>query len=602
MTIPRAHTGDSTIRAWPRARRRVIASMLIVLSIAAQGCDPADEAPVSPEPATGWFQPVGLERGVDFQHRDGRTGQLYYIETAASGGGFLDVDDDGDLDLYLINGAETPFDLSDGPGPAAEAPRNALYENDGQGHFRDVTEAAGVGDPGYGMGLCAGDYDGDGRLDFLVTNYGPDRLFRNLGAGADDTARFEETSESAGVAGARWGTNCAFADIDSDGDLDLYVANYVDFRFDDNPRCGDSVRGIWSYCRPAVFDGQADYLYLNQGDGTFSEEGRTRGIAQGTDEKGFGVLATDLTGDGAPEILVANDGTLNRLYVNDGRGFFTDQALSSGVAADRDGAAGSGMGMALGDADGDGRLDLLVTNYSFETNTLYLRRGADLYFEDRTAEAGLATATHLPVGWGVQFFDVENDGDLDLAVANGHVVDNIELFEDTVGYPQPNLLLANDGTGRFRDVSTAAGSAFSAARVSRALATGDFDNDGRLDLLVTNTNESPDLLRNVYETSHHWLGLRLRGPAGSAFAIGARTSLRCGGQLAGTREVRSGGSFLAQSDLRLHFGLGTCSGPVTLEVYWPDGKVQAVAASSVDRYLDVDYDPAVGASDANRSR
>ncbi len=434
--------------------RGAIAGARVALLIAVLGCDsdhrPGPERPGREMPGHGrpdpkretadWFQQVGPERGIDFRHQDGRSGQLYYVETAASGGGFFDYDDDGDLDVYLINGAATPFELTGGPAPAAGGPRNALYENDGNGRFRDVTQEAGVGDPGYGMGMCAGDYDGDGRLDFLVTNYGPDRLFRNLGGGADGIVRFEQTAESAGVAGRRWGTNCAFADLDGDGDLDLYVANYVDFQFDNSPRCGDSARGVWSYCRPAVFDGQADYLYVNQGDGTFRQEGRERGIAQGTDERGFGVVVSDLDGDGAPEILVANDGTLNRLYVNDGRGFFTDHALVAGVAADRGGAAGSGMGLDLGDADGDGRLDLLVTNYSFEAATLYLRRGEGFYFEDRTAEAGLAAPTYLPVGWGIQFFDADNDGDLDLGVANGHVMHNIERFEE------PANVLRRDST------------------------------------------------------------------------------------------------------------------------------------------------------------
>ncbi len=582
--------------------RMPLLALWIAVLLAGCGDDrevPEEAATSTPESAAetaGWFAGVTQERGIDFVHQDGRTGELYYVETAASGGGFLDYDDDGDLDLYLINGAATPFPAA-GPPLSADAPRNALYENDGQGRFSDVTGKAGVGDTGYGMGMCVGDYDGDGILDFLVTNFGPDRLCRGTGDGS-----FEEVGENAGVAGRRWGTNCAFADVDRDGDLDLYVANYVDFRFDENPRCGDSVRGIWSYCRPAVFDGQADYLYINQGDGTFREAGRERGIVQGTDEKSFGVLVSDLNDDGAPEILVANDGTLNRLYLNDGSGFFTDEALISGVAADRDGAAGSGMGLDLGDADGDGRLDLLVTNYSFETNTLYLRRGEGLYFEDSTAEAGLEIPTHLPVGWGTSFLDADNDGDLDLAVANGHVMDNIELFEDRIGYPQPNLLLENDGGGSFRDVSATAGSGFTVAKVSRALAIGDFDDDGRLDLLVTNTNEAPDLLRNAFETSHHWLGLRLRGPAGNRLAIGGRVRLACNSEPAGVREVRSGGSFLAQSDLRLHFGLGACSGPITAEIRWPDGARQSATTDGVDRYWQIDYGPTNGPNESSRSR
>ncbi len=524
---------------------------------------------------TGWFLEVSHEMGIDFLHQDGRSGQRYYVETAASGGGWLDFDNDGDLDLYLVNGALTPGS------PGRVPPRNALYENQG-GHFVNITERAGVGDSGYGMGCCAGDFDGDGLLDLFVTNYGEDRLFHNLGSG-----RFEEVGARAGVAGARWGTNCAFGDVDGDGDLDLYVANYVAFDFEENPTCGDRVRNQNWYCRPTRFQGQADYLYLNQGDGTFAEEGAQRGIDQGPDEKGFGVLMSDVDFDGDLDLFVANDGAMNRFYRNKGNGFFEDRSLMSGFGFNQDGLGESGMGIDAADVNGDGRWDFWVTNYSFETHTLYLG-GEDLFFEDETNAAGIADPSYIPVGWGVAFFDYDNDGDADAAVANGHVMDNIEQFEPGITYPQPNHLFENDGGGVFRDVSALAGEAFQTPKVSRGLAVGDWNNDGRVDLLITNTNGRVDLLENRLINQNHWIGISLRGPTANPFAIGARVVLKYG-QRRMMREVRAGSSFLAQADLRLHFGLGRHSGPVLVEIHWPDGRRQIEHLAEIDRYCTLHY-------------
>jgi hypothetical protein len=339
-----------------------------------------------------------------------------------------------------------------------------------------------------------------------------------------------------------------------------------------------------------VFAGQRDHLYINQGDGSFRDEASLRGIDQGKDDRGFGVISSDMNGDGAPDLLVANDGTLNRFYVNDGQGFFTDQALASGLSSNRSGHAESGMGLALADIDGDGLQDVLVTNYAFETNTLYQNRG-DLFFEDRTVESGLGPPSYLRVSWGVAFFDFDNDGDLDLAIANGHVMDTIDLFEDGVGYPQPNLLFLNDGEGHFRDVTKEAGAAFAIAKVSRALAVADWNDDGRLDLLVTNTNDGVSLLENNIETSHHWVGFSLRGAAANPSALGARVTLSCAGTRLGSREVLSGGSLLAQHDLRLHFGLGTCTAPLLTEILWPDGREQKEPIEGIDTYHPLAYAP-----------
>ncbi|MBZ0114285.1 MAG: CRTAC1 family protein [Thermoanaerobaculia bacterium] len=530
-------------------------------------------------PEGPWFVDATESLGVSFHHQDGRSGEKFYVESAASGGGWFDADGDGDLDLYLINGAATPGSSVQG------TPRNALYENR-DGRFVDISEAAGVGDESYGMGLCVGDVDADGRLDFLVTNYGPDRLYRGLGSG-----RFEEIAARAGVDDPRWGASCAFGDLDGDGDLDLYVTHYVDFRFDRNPFCGDRARNLRAYCRPEAFDGVTDSLFINQGDGSFREEGQSRGIARGANEKGFGVVLSDIDDDKDLDIYVTNDGTMNRLYINDGKGRFSDIGLLSGVGLSVQGRAQSGMGVDIADFDGDQRLDVVVTNYSMESNALYrsLARGQ---FDEESSQRGLAGPSFRLVGWGTRFFDVDNDGDLDLAVANGHAVDNIEIFEAKLTYEQPNQLLLNDGRGYFTDASQLAGEPFQRQRVSRALAVGDFNDDGRLDLLITNTNGSPEVLRNELTTGNHWLGVHLKGPASNPLAIGARVTLSGPGDRHQLQEVRSGGSFLAQSDLRLHFGLGREAVPVKLEIRWPNGEVQRAEVEELDRYVEVAYSPA----------
>ncbi len=536
--------------------------------------------------AGDWFHDAAAETGVDFRHQDGRSGQKYYVETTASGGGWLDFDGDGDLDLYLLNGAATPGSK------LASSPRNALYENRGGAggrRFVEVAERAGVADDGFGQGLCAGDVDGDGRLDFMVTNYGPDRLFRNLGDG-----RFAEIGGPAGVAGEHWSVSCAFGDLDGDGDLDLYVTHYVDFSYDRNPRC-QSPDGTRLYCRPDDFDGVADSLFLNLGGSggrvSFRQEGAARGIAQGISEKGMGVILSDLDLDGDLDAYVANDGALNRLYVNRGDGRFEDQALISGAGLSGLGAAEAGMGVDAGDVDGDGRADLIVSHFAMETNTLYRNLGG-LQFDDVTSRIGLGPPSYKQVGWGLALLDFDNDGDLDLAVANGHMQEGVEKLEPGLRYAQPNQLLENlGGSGgriRFRDVSGQAGSAFQVAKVSRGLAVGDWNDDGRLDLLITNTNAGVDLLENRLDTGHHWLGIELAGAAANRFAIGARVELSAGDRRQ-LREVRSGGRFESQSDLRLHFGLGDHSGPVSVEIHWPDGHRQRETTAELDRYWTIRY-------------
>jgi hypothetical protein len=529
------------------------------------------------------FEDVTSRMGINFRHQDGSSGEKYYIETATGGVGWLDFDNDGDLDLYLVNGAATPGSR------LKNIPRNALYENRGD-RFVEVTEQAGVGDTSYGMGVCAADIDGDGLIDFMVTNHGPDRLYLNRGGG-----RFQEVGERAGVADPRWSTGCAFGDLDGDGDLDLYVSRYADFSFDRNPYCGDRARKLRAYCRPNAFHGQVDSLYINRGDGTFVDEGKDRGIDQGVDDRGFAVLLSDLDDDGDLDIYVANDGTLNRLYVNDGTGHFEDQALLSGAGLNSRGGAEAGMGVDVGDVDLDGALDVLVTNYSMEYNTLYRNLG-DLVFDDVTTRFGLGETSYRYVGWGIQMFDADNDGDLDFAVANGHPVDNIEEIEPGLTYLEPNQLFENQAGKRFREVSSESGAAWRVARSSRGMAAGDMNNDGRIDLLIANARDIPSLLENRGVVGH-WVGLRLHGAKPNTMAIGARVTIKYAAKIA-VREVYSGGGFLSQRDLRLHFGLGKYAGAVRYTVRWPDGRLQEGQVAAPDRYVEIPYQPVDGVASA----
>ncbi len=530
-----------------------------------------DQIPTHQDLGPGWWVDVSAEVGLDFVQYDGRSGRRYYVETTASGCGFLDFDNDDDLDVYLLTGAQTP-----GSEPV-EIPRNALFENR-SGRFVDITDEAHVGDEGFGMGMCVGDVDGDGWLDFLVANYGPDRLYRNLGDG-----RFEEIAAQAGVDHPGWSSNCAFGDVDGDGDLDLYVSHYLHAEFDDNPFCGDGARNISAYCRPSVFAGVSDSLFINAGDGSFQEEGAARGILQGDMEKGFGVVFTDLDDDADLDIFVANDSTPNRLYINDGHGYFEELGLLSGLGLNSDGRPTSGMGTDIGDIDGDGLFDVVLTNYAMESNGLYRNLG-DLVFDDVSRTTGLAAASFSEVGWGARLADFDNDGDLDLAIANGHVIDNIELFEPDNTYPQQNRLLHNDGKGIFVDVSANAGPPWQVEKVSRALTVGDWNSDGRLDVLVANANARFELLENRIENDHHWLGLKLVGQGDNRLAIGARVVATVGDRTM-IREVRSGTGFQSQGDFRVHFGLAKSKGPVRLEIRWPDGSRQTESISEVDRYL-----------------
>jgi hypothetical protein len=485
----------------------------------------------------------------------------HILESGGSGLALLDYDGDGRLDIYLVTAAELTAARQRVPH------RNALYRNLGEWRFEDVSQRAGVDAAAWGNGVCAGDFDGDGRLDLYVTNWGPNLLFRNKGDGT-----FSDVAARAGVAAGGWSTGCAFLDADADGDLDLYVARYVHTTWDDVVRARRTLtwrNGPRIMVGPAGLPGESDLFFENRGNGTFVEATDAHGLGDPARAYGFGVVATDYDDDGWIDLFVANDSNPNFLHHNRGNGTFESVGLLSGVALNAEGRAQAGMGVDSEDYDGDGRLDLVVTNFAQDTNSLY-RNLDGTRFEDVTAASGLAGPTFERMGWGAAFLDADLDGRLDLFFANGHIFADVDAFtalKET--FRQKNQLLLNQGTS-FRDVSARAGAGLQVQKVSRGLAVGDLDDDGDLDVVVSNMDDVPTLLENRQRTGHHWVAFRLVSPGPNRFAIGARVTLEAGGRRQ-VREVRSGGSYLSQSDLRAQFGLGSHEGPVDVEVRMPGG-------------------------------
>ena len=520
------------------------------------------------------FVDVTQEAGIYWKHTDGRSGRKYFMETLGSGAAFFDYDADGDADLYFVDGAPLPGYVPE------EIPTNRLYRNNGDSTFTEVTKIAGVGDTGYGHGCAVGDYNNDGQLDLYVTNYGINRLYRNNGDGT-----FTDVAETAGVTEPRWSTSCAFADYDRDGDLDLYIVNYIVFDIAENPWCGLKEKGIRAYCEPDNFPAQSDTLYRNNGDGTFTDVTRSAGIYN-TTGKGLGVVWGDYDNDGALDIYVANDSTENLFYRNNGDGTFEEIGFMVGVALSEDGAPENGMGTAFGDWNNDGWFDLTVTNYAQQTNTLY-HNDADGFFTDVTTTTKTAQITYPYLGWATAFIDYDNDGYQDIFVANGHLMDNITVLEKHVSYPQKNLLFRNLGDGTFSNVVSET-DGLSLKKVSRGAAIGDYDNDGDLDILVTNCNQSPDLLQNVVGNRNNWIQVQLDGLKSNRSGFGAKIKVVTGGHVQ-YREVHSGGSYLSFHDIRAHFGVGEAGQIDLLEVRWPSGQVDKETDLVVNqRYLVVE--------------
>ncbi|MGH9798161.1 MAG: CRTAC1 family protein, partial [Candidatus Polarisedimenticolia bacterium] len=471
---------------------------------------------------------------------------------------FLDYDGDGFLDAYLVQSGPLPGT----PRPAGR-PYSRLYRNRGDGTFEDVTARTGAANAaGYGNGCTAGDYDNDGDTDLYVTNFGPSILYRN------DGGTFTDVTAAAGVANGLYALGAAFADYDNDGRLDLFAANYVDFTMDDRKFCGDVKADRRSYCHPDAYGGLPDVLFHNEGNGRFREVGKTSGIGD-PNGKGMGVLWFDYDDDGDLDLYVANDATPSLLYRNEGNGRFTDITLLAGVCCSEDGKPQSSMGVDAGDADGDGWPDLFVTNLSNETNQLYRNLGGKGPFSIETFPAGLGEVSLLYSGWGTGFLDHDNDGDLDLVVTNGHPMDDIHLVNDMLTWEQRPFFFENTGAARYREVGSSLGPFFDRPDSGRGLATGDYDNDGDLDLLFSPNNRKATLLRNDGgHAAGSWITVRLEGVRSNSDAIGAKVTIVAGGRRQ-SQELRSGSSYLSQNDLRLHFGLGSASRTDSIQVRWP---------------------------------
>ena len=508
------------------------------------------------------FDDVARASGVVFDHHNGASADKHLVETMGSGGLFFDYNDDGWIDILLVDGGS----LAD-PRQRRMA-RHRLYRNRGNGIFEDATATSGIVHTGYGMGACAGDYDNDGAVDLYITSLGGNALYRNSGKGA-----FTERAKAAGVDLALWSTSCAFSDLDRDGDLDLVVTNYVDAGLRNHKFCGDPNRRIRAYCHPLNYKPLPTVVFRNDGAGTFTDVSVAAGVGQHVGN-GLGIVVSDYDDDGWPDVFVANDTTPNHLFRNDGKGTFLEVGLISGVALAGDGKARAGMGTDFADYDGDGRVDLAVTNHEFETNSLFRNLGRGL-FADATAESGIGPPSLPLVGFGVVFLDYDNDTNLDLAIVNGHVIDNAAVFHTGSSHQQRRLLFRNVGGRRFVDVSPVSGPGFAVERVGRALNAGDVDNDGDLDLLVTNNGQAAELLRNRGGNRGRSLLVRLVGKESNRDGIGARLRLTAGGATR-MREVKAGSSYLGQHDLRVHFGLGPSAQAERLEVRWPSGKTDVM--------------------------
>ena len=513
------------------------------------------------------FTDTTVELGVEFRHLNGESGQKYFIEPIGSGTVLFDFDNDGDLDLYLINGSDLPGLTS------PVAPTNRLYRNDGN-TFTDITIQAAVGNTGYGLGGCVGDYNNDGFTDLYVTNYGPNVLYRNNGDGT-----FTDVTESSGTAGNQFSSGCAFVDLDADGYLDLYVVNYVQFDPETNPEC--TRQGIRTYCTPEALQGAADILYHNNGDGTFTDITAEAGIS-GANGKGLGVVCGDVDNDGDMDIFVANDTTPNFLYLNDSNAQIkmTEDALFAGVALSEEGRAYSGMGANLGDFDNDSYLDIVITNFQDQTNSLY-QNAQNGFFNEVSFAKGIGEKSLRYLAWGVDFVDFNNDGWLDLFVANGHLDDNIADIDPIGTYAQPNQLFLNNSGISFEESTDAA---IAIQKVSRGTAFGDIDNDGDIDIVVSNLKDTPTILRNDSDNASQWLQVKLIGTHCNRDAIGARVAL-VSSDVTQTREVKSGSGYLSQNDLRLHFGLGDATQVDSLTVRWLCGKVQTLQDIETNQVL-----------------
>jgi hypothetical protein len=533
-------------------------------------------AETAPKPV---FEDITEKSGIRFKHRSSRTTQKYLPESMGAGVAMFDYDNDGWLDLFFVNGARLQDPMPNGASPDKSEPMywNRLYRNNRDGTFIDVTEKAGLQGRMYGMGVATGDYDNDGNVDLLVTNVGGNILYHNNGDGT-----FTDVTAKAGVGGEGWCTGACFVDYDRDGRLDLVVSRYVQWDFSLNVYCGSHQPGYRAYCHPDQFEPITHLVFHNNGDGTFTDVSKKCGIAN-SPGKGLGIAIDDFDGDGWPDIFVANDSYAEQLFRNNHDGTFTDVALPSGLAYDQNGRVFAGMGVDSGDYKNTGWPSLFVNALANQKYKLFQNTSAE--FDDITDLSGLGALTMSHSGWGAKWIDYDNDGWLDLFVAQGHVMDNIELTEPGLRYLEPPLLLKND-KGRLSNVSREGGAVFGTPMAARGAAFGDLDNDGFVDIAVNCNNGNAVVLRNSGDTRNHWLTLDLIGSASNRDAIGAKIRLQTdsGEQ---TRFVSTAGSYISASDKRVHVGLGSSKKVRLIEITWPSGTVQRLESIAGDQILTV---------------
>jgi len=519
------------------------------------------------------FRDATSAAGIHFVHDNAASSEKYLIETMGAGAAWLDYDNDGWLDLYLVNSAGTKAYTP------AQRLRGALYRNNGDGTFTDVTQRAGVEAAGlFGMGVAVGDYDNDGFPDLYIAGYGRSILYHNNRDGT-----FTDVTAKAQVANTgKWGSSAAWFDYDRDGRLDLIVANYVDFTPENNRVCVEN--GHRSYCHPNKYRGQTPALYHNNGDGTFTDVSAASGIGAKAGN-GLGVVCFDFNGDGWADVFIANDSMENFLFVNRHNGTFAEIAVEAGVAFGEDGKPEAGMGVDVGDYDHDGRPDLFVTHLDLEWNRLYRNRG-DGTFDDATFTSKIGSSNYHLSGFGTGFIDYDNDGWPDIFIANGHVLDNVQLFHAGTAWAEPKTMYRNRG-GWFEVVTNQLGSDLVVPRAGRGAAFADFDNDGDIDILVTNNGQAPQLLRNDGGNRNHWLGLRLVGTRSNRDGIGAKVTVKAGGSTQ-VQEMKAGSSYQSAHDPRLHFGFGRAAKVDSLRIEWPSGTQETFTDVPADRFVRVE--------------
>ena len=524
------------------------------------------------------FIDVTKDAGIHFKHNNGKTEHKHIIETMGSGVVFFDYDMDGDADLYFVNSGPVP-DIDTSKNETRDDARNVLYRNDGNGHFSDVTAVSGTGDTGYGMAASAGDIDNDGDLDLYVANFEQDILYRNNGDGT-----FTDITKRAGIDNTLWSIAAVYLDFDLDGDLDIFVVNYLIYK---TSMPVTKYRGIIGFGHPRSYEGTADVLYKNNGDGTFTNVADAAGVVNSTEGRGMAAVVCDYNKDRFPDIYVANDTGRNFLYHNNGNGTFSDESLFLGVGYDENGVAEGSMGVDAGDYDRDGWFDLIVANS--EKATLYKLQNLgnnEFFFDDMTVESLLQRPTLPLVGFSPLFLDYDNDGHLDIFSANGHPQEIIEKLTDYETFAQRDQLFRNNGNGTYTEVSKTSGAYFSEELVGRAAAAADYDNDGDVDIVIMNSNQRAVLLKNEGGNRKNWLGVKLIGKQSNRYGIGAKVKVITG-DITQISEVKSGSSYASGSELRLLFGLNGTEQVDSIVIEWPSGIVQKYGVASANQTITI---------------